>query len=143
MQLDKIMNEPATRAELENQLSILNTLLPISEGRVKQLRLAEKEQLEIKLALFDNVAPEDEIIFHIEDESPRTIEIDTFDIRKVEIAVNPPRPLGTPPREGNRTANEKLADRHKFTSSLYRDQTEANQSQNPMEGIFLLLAGTY
>ena len=133
MQLDKIMNEPATRAELENQLSILNTLLPISEGRVKQLRLAEKEQLEIKLALFDNVAPEDEIIFHIEDESPRTIEMDTFDIRDFEInTVRPPR-----------TANEKLADRHKFSSSLYLEKTEANQSQNPMEGIFLGLAGTY
>ena len=133
MQLDKIMNEPATRAELENQLSILNTLLPISEGRVKQLRLAEKEQLEIKLALFDNVAPEDEIIVNVEDESTRTIEMDTLDIRDLEInTVRPPR-----------TANEILADRHKFTSSLYRDQTEANQSQNPMEGIFLLLAGTY
>ena len=133
MQLDKIMNEPATRAELENQLSILNTLLPISEGKIKELRIAVKENIELLLALFDNVAPEDEIIFHIEDESPRTIEMDTLDIRDLEInTVRPPR-----------TANEILADRHKFTSSLYRDQTEANQSQNPMEGIFLGLAGTY
>ena len=133
MELDKIMNEPATRAELENQLSILNTLLPISEGKIKELRIAVKENIELLLALFDNVAPEDEIIFHIEDESPRTIEMDTLDIRDLEInTVRPPR-----------TANEILADRHKFTSSLYRDQTEANQSQNPMEGIFLGLAGTY
>ena len=133
MQLDKIMNEPATRAELENQLSILNTLLPISEGKIKELRIAVKENIELLLALFDNVAPEDEIIFHIEDESPRTIEMDTFDIRDFEInTVRPPR-----------TANEKLADRHKFSSSLYLEKTEANQSQNPMEGIFLGLAGTY
>ena len=133
MQLDKILNEPATRAELENQLSILNTLLPISEGKIKELRIAVKENIELLLALFDNVAPEDEIIFHIEDESPRTIEMDTFDIRDFEInTVRPPR-----------TANEKLADRHKFSSSLYLEKTEANQSQNPMEGIFLGLAGTY
>ena len=133
MGLDKIMNEPATRQELENKLSIINTLLPNSEGKVKQLRLAEKEQLEIKLALFDNVGPEDEIIVNVEDESTRTIEMDTFDIRDFEInTVRPPR-----------TANEILANRHKFTSSLYLEKTEANQSQNPMEGIFLGLAGTY
>ena len=133
MQLDKIMNEPTTRQELENKLHTINTLLPNSEGKIKQLRLAEKEQLELQLAIFDNVGPEDEIIVNVEDESTRTIEMDTLDIRDLEInTVRPPR-----------TANEILADRHKFTSSLYRDQTEANQSQNPMEGIFLGLAGTY
>ena len=133
MKLDKIMNEAATRQELENKLSILNTLLPNSDGRIKLLRLKEKEQIELQLALFENVAPEDEIIVDVEDEFHRTFERDTYDIRDIEIiTVRPPR-----------TANEILADRHKFSSSLYQDQIECNSSQNPMEGIVLGLAGTY
>lgn len=116
MELEKIMNEPATRQELENKLSIINTLLPNSEGFLKALRLHEKEKLEIQLALFDNVAPEDEIIVNVEDESPITIEMDTYDIRDLEInTVRPPR-----------TANEILANK-----------------QNPKQGIVLGLAGTY
>lgn len=135
MELDKIMNEPATRQELENKLSIINTLLPNSEGFLKALRLHEKEKLEIQLALFDNVGPEDEIIVNVEDEGPRTYERDTFDIRDVEIALSK--------HVAKYNENNCLDDRHKFTSSLYREETEAYQSQNPMEGIFLGLAGTY
>jgi hypothetical protein len=133
--IDQLLNEPVTEQEIKSALHTINTLLGNSTGEQRELRLKKKKELQGQLDIIQNPKPEDIIVIDMEEISPRTIEMDTYDIRDLEIkAVKAPR-----------TANEILAERdeHKFISSLYRESSDVNISAHPMESIFIGLAGCY
>ena len=135
--LNELMQQPMTRAEIENEISILNTHIPNSEGKLKAEREAKRNELEKQLALFTNVS-EDDIVEVVDTSSHRTFERDTFDIGDIDVvSVKPPR-----------TANEILAERNAkspvFTSSLYREKLEVDsESAHPMQAALFGIQGIY
>jgi hypothetical protein len=133
--IDQLLNEPVTEQEIKSALHTINTLLGNSTGEQRELRLKKKKELQDQLDIIQNPKPEDIIVIDMEEISPRTIEMDTYDISTLEIkAVKAPR-----------TANEILAERaeHKFVSSIYRESSDVNISAHPMESIVIGLAGCY
>lgn len=135
--LNDLMQQPMTRAEIENEIAILNTHIPNSEGKLKEDREAKRNELEKQLALFTNVS-KDDIVEVVDTSSHRTFERDTFDVSHIDIvSVKPPR-----------TANEILADRKAkgplFTSSLYREKLEVNgEPAHPMQVALFGVKGIY
>ncbi len=137
--LNDLMLEPMTRTEIENEIAILNTHIPNSEGKLKEEREAKRDALKKQLDLFINVSHND-IVEVVDTDSHRSFERDTFDISEIEIvSVKPPR-----------TANEILADRHRFSSSLYAvfvdrsiNRDSQNADQHPMEAALFGINGVY
>lgn len=135
--LNKLMHQPMTRAEIENEIAILNTHIPNSEGKLKEERELKRNELEKQLALFTNVS-DDDIVEVVDTSSHRTFERDTFDVGDMDIvSVKPPR-----------TANEILAERKAksplFTSSLYREKLEVDsEPAHPMQAAIFGIKGIY